>query len=215
MGSNALDAISNGTTQGVKLAVNVGAMLLVFVALVYGVNYIIIHTLGDWTGLNTWTSNLTNGQFDAFSLEFILGAVFSPLAWVLGVPATDIMLVGQLLGEKTVLNEFYSYVSLTEMKRRFVFFRTLCHSLHLHSLWVCKYFEHWNSNWWYWSFSTEQEKRIKRIRYKSTYRRNGSLLIHCSIRWNDYLENERCYRQSNYRSRSRDRCHGLQHCSHH
>ena len=78
MGSNALDAISNGTTQGVKLAVNVGAMLLVFVALVYGVNYIIIHTVGDWTGLNTWTTNITNGQFEAFSLEFILGAIFSP-----------------------------------------------------------------------------------------------------------------------------------------
>ena len=86
MGSNALDAISNGTTQGVKLAVNVGAMLLVFVALVYGVNYIIIHTVGDWTGLNTWTTNITNGQFEAFSLEFILGAIFSPLAWILGVP---------------------------------------------------------------------------------------------------------------------------------
>ena len=117
MGSNSLDAISNGTTQGVKLAVNVGAMLLVFVALVYGVNYIIIHSLGDWTGLNTWANNITNGQFDAFSLEFILGSLFSPLAWILGVPKTDIMLVGQLLGEKTVLNEFYSYVSLTEMKK--------------------------------------------------------------------------------------------------
>ena len=66
--------------------------------------------------MNTWTTNITNGQFEAFSLEFILGAIFSPLAWILGVPASDIMLVGQLLGEKTVLNEFYSYVSLTEMK---------------------------------------------------------------------------------------------------
>ena len=100
MGSNSLDAISNGTTQGVKLAVNVGAMLLVFVALVYGVNYNVIHTLGDWTGLNTWATNITDGQFDAFSLEFILGVLFSPLAWILGVPATDIMLVGQLLGRK-------------------------------------------------------------------------------------------------------------------
>jgi CNT family concentrative nucleoside transporter len=121
MGSNALDAISNGTTEGVKLAVNVGAMLLVFVALVYGVNYIIVHTLGEWTGLNTWTQQITNGQFDSFSLQFILGAVLSPIAWILGVPSSDLMLVGQLLGEKTILNEFYAYVSLTEMREQGLF----------------------------------------------------------------------------------------------
>jgi CNT family concentrative nucleoside transporter len=116
MGSNALDAISNGTTQGVKLAVNVGAMLLVFVALVYGANYIVVNTLGSWTGLNGWVANWTDGQFDAFSLQFILGTIFAPVAWILGVPTADIMLVGQLLGEKTVLNEFYAYVSLTDMR---------------------------------------------------------------------------------------------------
>lgn len=121
MGSNALDAISNGTTEGVKLAVNVGAMLLVFVALVYGANYIMIHTLGEWTGLNVWTQEITNGQFDAFSLQFILGAILSPIAWILGVPSSDLMLVGQLLGEKTILNEFYAYVSLTEMRDQGLF----------------------------------------------------------------------------------------------
>jgi len=121
MGSNALDAISNGTSEGVKLAVNVGAMLLVFVALVYGVNYIMINTLGEWTGLNTWTREVTNGQFDAFSLQFILGAILSPIAWILGVPISDLMLVGQLLGEKTILNEFYAYVSLTEMREQGLF----------------------------------------------------------------------------------------------
>lgn len=121
MGSNALDAISNGTTEGVKLAVNVGAMLLVFVALVYGANYIMIHTLGEWTGLNVWTQEITNGQFDAFSLQFILGAILSPIAWILGVPTSDLMLVGQLLGEKTILNEFYAYVSLTEMRDQGLF----------------------------------------------------------------------------------------------
>jgi CNT family concentrative nucleoside transporter len=121
MGANALDAISNGTTQGVKLAVNVGAMLLVFVALVYGANYMMINTLGEWTGLNAWTANVTNGQFDSFSLQFILGSILSPFAWLLGVPSADIMLVGQLLGEKTILNEFYAYVSLTEMRNEGLF----------------------------------------------------------------------------------------------
>lgn len=121
MGSNALDAISNGTTQGVKLAVNVGAMLLVFVALVYGANYMIINTLGSWTGLNSWVVNWTDGQFDSFSLQFILGTLFAPVAWILGVPSADIMLVGQLLGEKTILNEFYAYVSLTDMRDKDMF----------------------------------------------------------------------------------------------
>lgn len=121
MGSNALDAISNGTTEGVKLAVNVGAMLLVFTAIVYGANYIFVEGIGSWTGLNAWAAEVTNGRYDAFSLQFIMGALLSPIAWILGVPPADLMLVGQLLGEKTILNEFYAYVSLTEMKNEGLF----------------------------------------------------------------------------------------------
>ncbi|NCF53939.1 MAG: Na+ dependent nucleoside transporter [Bacteroidetes bacterium] len=121
MGSNALDAISNGTTQGVKLAVNVGAMLLVFTAIVYGANYIFVEGIGSWTGLNAWATEVTNGRYDSFSLQFIMGALLSPIAWILGVPPADLMLVGQLLGEKTILNEFYAYVSLTEMKNAGLF----------------------------------------------------------------------------------------------
>ena len=121
MGSNALDAISNGTTQGVKLAVNVGAMLLVFTAIVYGANYIFVEGVGSWTGLNAWAAEVTNGRYDSFSLQFIMGALLSPIAWILGVPPADLMLVGQLLGEKTILNEFYAYVSLTEMKNEGLF----------------------------------------------------------------------------------------------
>ena len=121
MGSNALDAISNGTTEGVKLAVNVGAMLLVFTAIVYGANYIFVESVGSWTGLNAWAAEVTNGRYDSFSLQFIMGALLSPIAWILGVPPADLMLVGQLLGEKTILNEFYAYVSLTEMKNEGLF----------------------------------------------------------------------------------------------
>ncbi|MDA0740322.1 MAG: Na+ dependent nucleoside transporter [Bacteroidetes bacterium] len=121
MGSNALDAISNGTTEGVKLAVNVGAMLLVFTAIVYGANYIFVEGIGSWTGLNAWAAEVTNGRYDSFSLQFIMGALLSPIAWILGVPPADLMLVGQLLGEKTILNEFYAYVSLTEMKNEGLF----------------------------------------------------------------------------------------------
>ena len=121
MGSNALDAISNGTTEGVKLAVNVGAMLLVFTAIVYGANYIFVEGIGSWTGLNAWATEVTNGRYDSFSLQFIMGALLSPIAWILGVPPADLMLVGQLLGEKTIVNEFYAYVSLTEMKNEGLF----------------------------------------------------------------------------------------------
>lgn len=116
IGSNALDAVSNGTTEGMKLAVNVGAMLLVFTAMVYGANYIFVEAVGSWTGLNEWVINITDGRYDSFSFQFILGTVLSPIAWLLGVHSNDIMLVGQLIGEKTILNEFYAYVSLTDMR---------------------------------------------------------------------------------------------------
>lgn len=121
IGSNALDAISNGTTEGMKLAVNVGAMLLVFTALVYGANYLFTEGIGSWTGLNEWVNTYTDGRYDSFSIQFVLGGILSPIAWLLGVPANDIMLVGQLIGEKTILNEFYAYVSLTDMKTRGLF----------------------------------------------------------------------------------------------
>lgn len=113
MGSNALEAISNGTTDGLKLAINVGAMLLVFTALIYMGNYILAF-LGGFTGLNEWIAANTN--YETFSFQFILGYVFSPIAWLIGVAADDIVLVGQLLGEKTILNEFYAYVTMGELK---------------------------------------------------------------------------------------------------
>ncbi len=113
-GSNALEAIANGTTDGLKLAINVGAMLLVFTAFIYMANYILGDKIGDWTGLNAIISSHT--IYDKFTLEFIIGFLFAPIAWLLGVPSEDIVLVGQLLGEKTILNEFYAYVTLGELK---------------------------------------------------------------------------------------------------
>jgi len=120
LGSNLLDAISIGTTDGLKLAINVGAMLLVFTALVAGINYGFnglgnIIPAGDGT-LNEYISASTEGRFANFSLEYILGLVFSPLAWLLGVPSGDTMMVGQLLGQKTVINEFYAYAQLEGIK---------------------------------------------------------------------------------------------------
>ena len=115
IGDNALEAITNGTTDGLKLAVNVGAMLLVFIAIVAMVNAILKDFIGDLSGLNDWVLSFTNGQYDGFSMEFILGYFLAPITWLMGVANEDIFLVGQLLGEKTILNEFVAYVSLGEL----------------------------------------------------------------------------------------------------
>jgi len=116
IGSNMLEAISIGTTDGIKLAVNVGAMLIVFIAMIAMVNYILGNVIGDWTGLNGLVSSVTDGQYKAFSLQFVLGYLCSPLVWLLGVSGDDMVRVGQLLGEKTILNEFVAYVTLSQMK---------------------------------------------------------------------------------------------------
>ncbi len=115
IGKNVLDAISNGTTQGLKLAVNVAAMLLVFISFIALLNYVFVK-VGDWTTLNNLIANFTNGRYDELSLEFILGYGLSPLMWLIGVPVEDITLVGTLLGQKLIMTEFIGYVSLSEMK---------------------------------------------------------------------------------------------------
>ena len=122
LGSNALEAISIGTTQGLKLAVNVGAMLLVFIAFIAMANYFLQDFIGDFTGLNNWVASITNGQYNGFTLQFILGYTLAPLTWLMGVCAQDIVLIGQLLGEKTILNEFVAYVSLGDLKASGKFF---------------------------------------------------------------------------------------------
>jgi CNT family concentrative nucleoside transporter len=114
-GSNVLDALSGGTTDGVKLAVNVGAMLLAFMAFIYLANSI-FYEFGKWTNLNGVIATKTNGTYDGCTLQYVFGLLFSPIAWLLGVPGADIVAVGQMLGEKTILNEFFAYITLTDMK---------------------------------------------------------------------------------------------------
>lgn len=116
VGNNLLDAISRGTTDGLKLAINVGAMLLVFTALIYMANSILVNTIGEWTGLNDRIIAATDGRFEGLTLTYILGLVFAPLAWVLGTPSEDILVIGQLLGQKTVLNEFVAYAELNNLR---------------------------------------------------------------------------------------------------
>ena len=113
IGTNFLDAIANGTTEGLKLAVNVGAMLLVFVAFIAMANGI-LGKIGDLTSLNGWIS--ANTPYTSFSLEAILGTIFSPLMWLIGIAKEDMMLMGQLLGIKLAASEFIGYIQLSDLK---------------------------------------------------------------------------------------------------
>jgi CNT family concentrative nucleoside transporter len=114
IGSNILDAIANGTGSGLKLAVNVAAMLVAFIALIYFVNFI-FYKIGDWTTLNNVIATITGGVYTKLSLQFILGYALSPLTWVMGVSPQDMTIVGQLLGEKLILNEMIGYASLKNL----------------------------------------------------------------------------------------------------
>ena len=113
IGSNILDAIANGTTEGLRLAVNVAAMLLVFIAFIAMINGI-LGWVGDITSLNSWMA--ANTPYQNFSLEAILGYVFAPLMWLVGVAKQDMALMGQLLGIKLAASEFVGYIQLAELK---------------------------------------------------------------------------------------------------
>ncbi|GGD20245.1 NupC/NupG family nucleoside CNT transporter [Flavobacterium orientale] len=113
IGSNILDAIATGTTEGLKLAANVAAMLLVFIAFIAMINYT-LSWIGGWSGLNDVIA--ANTPYSKFSLETILGIVFAPLMWLIGVAKEDVMLMGQLLGIKLAASEFVGYIQLAELK---------------------------------------------------------------------------------------------------
>lgn len=113
VGSNALDALASGTTEGLKLALNVGAMLLVFVAFIAMINGI-LGVIGGIGGLNETLAPLWG--YDSISLEAILGTIFAPLMYIIGVAKEDLSLMGQLLGIKLVASEFVAYTQLADLK---------------------------------------------------------------------------------------------------
>lgn len=123
IGSNILDAIANGTTEGLKLAMNVGAMLLVFVAFIAMINGI-LKGVGSFNGIAYFNWQFTSlndviaesTRYKALSLEFILGYIFAPLMWLIGVAKEDMALMGQLLGIKLVASEFVGYIQLADLK---------------------------------------------------------------------------------------------------
>lgn len=116
LGVNLIDAMSRGASDGLKLALNVGGMLLAFIAVIAALNYLLMGIIGEYTGLNTFVVQSTNGAFQGFSLEYILGQIFRVFAWLIGVEWNDTLQVGSLLGQKTVINEFVAYLGLAELK---------------------------------------------------------------------------------------------------
>jgi concentrative nucleoside transporter, CNT family len=115
-GVNLIDAMARGASEGLKLALNVGGMLLAFIAVIAAVNYFLMDLIGSYTGLNNFVQSTTDEQFPGFSLEYILGQIFRVFAWIAGVNWEESLQVGSLLGQKTVVNEFVAYLGLAEMK---------------------------------------------------------------------------------------------------
>ena len=110
---NILLSITGGTIEGVKLAVNVGAMLLVFIAFIALLNDI-MWVIGELFNFNGLISESTS--FNQFSIEFVLGYLFAPMMWLIGVTYQECAIMGQLLGVKIVSNEFVAFIQLADLK---------------------------------------------------------------------------------------------------
>ncbi|MEE3061303.1 MAG: nucleoside transporter C-terminal domain-containing protein [Verrucomicrobiota bacterium] len=120
IGRNPIDALANGTTQGLQLALNVAAMLIAFYAVIMLVNEMLafvggIALFGD-ANLNQWIQESSGERFDALSLQALFGFLFAPIAWLIGVSSHEILQVGQLIGTKIFATEFFAYAELAGMK---------------------------------------------------------------------------------------------------
>lgn len=120
IGRNPIDAMANGTTQGLKLALNVAAMLISFYALILLVNYLLSYlgsiSVGEKGGLNDWVTAVTDGGFDELSLQAIFGFIFAPIAWLIGISSDEVLQVGQLIGTKLFATEFFAFADLATLK---------------------------------------------------------------------------------------------------
>lgn len=112
---NLLDAISKGTSDGLKLAVNVAVMLVVFTALIALVNKILMFLSPEV--IDSWIVESTGGRYEGLNFTYLMGVIFAPFAWLLGTPNTDVLYVGQLLGQKTMINEFVAYAELDNLRQ--------------------------------------------------------------------------------------------------
>ncbi len=131
--SSVLGALAAGTSTGVRLMVNIAAMLLVFIALVAMANYLLDGVIGRYTGLNEWIQSVSDGKAQGLTFQLILGVLLAPFMWLIGIPYQDMLLVGSLLGQKTILNEFVAYFQLQEWKEAgmFVYQKSILMSTYL------------------------------------------------------------------------------------
>ncbi|MBL7846498.1 MAG: NupC/NupG family nucleoside CNT transporter [Cyclobacteriaceae bacterium] len=116
IGTSVVEALANGASDGLKLALNIGGMLLAFIAVIYAINWILVDFVGALTGLNEFVQQSTNGAYQGFSMQYILGQVFRVFAFCIGVSWDESLQVGSLLGQKMVINEFVAYLDLANMK---------------------------------------------------------------------------------------------------
>lgn len=116
IGVNLVDAMATGASDGLKLALNIGGMLLAFIAVIYAINWVLVDFIGTYTGLNDFVAQSTNGVYKGFSLQYILGQVFRVFAFCIGVSWNESLYVGSLLGQKMVINEFVAYLDLASLK---------------------------------------------------------------------------------------------------
>ncbi len=114
-GVNVIDAVSNGAADGLKLALNVGAMLIAFIAMISLLNYLLEDVVGYYSGLNVIIADSTNGIFSGLNLEYLLGRLFQGFAYLIGIDWSETLQVGSLLGTKTVINEFLAYEKLSQL----------------------------------------------------------------------------------------------------
>lgn len=112
--ANLLDAISHGASDGMKISINVAAMLLGFLALIY-LTDVLLRNLGEGLIYLGLTPKLIGYNLATLDLKTILGSVFAGFAWAMGVPSQDVYEVGALMGTKLVANEFFAYKDLTTL----------------------------------------------------------------------------------------------------
>ena len=118
--SNVIEAAAQGAGEGLSLALNVGAMLLAFIAIIAGADAL-LGAIGGLISFENWGSALTPdlmlkaGELPKLNLSLVLGWLFAPIAFLLGIPANEIGLAGSLLGQKIVLNEFVAYLNLSQV----------------------------------------------------------------------------------------------------
>lgn len=117
IGTSVVEALAIGASDGLKLALNIGAMLLAFIAVIYSINWILVDLVGALTGLNDFVRESTGGTYSGFSMQYILGQVFRIFAFCIGVSWEESLQVGSLLGQKMVINEFVAYLDLASMKQ--------------------------------------------------------------------------------------------------